>query len=208
MVSHKGHIGHKARALTRETPKPLSLRVANDDRLSNKGASVGKHRLRLRVLKRRYASPPLPKDTEAPLAGTRNRRVAPALKGSVVSGSSNQGTRESFREGRSPVSCRAGGQFRVRQGERHEVRGVGTAHGRSLFTAMTLGPCRRLSKTAFRRRRLPCSSGSAETAWLCALRTFALKPTGANAHGDAADAGRLARLDELSCFNKRRGARA
>ena len=96
MVSHKGHIGHKARALTRETPKPLSLRVANGDRLSNKVASVCKHRLRLRLLKRRYASPPPPKDTEAPLAGTRNRRVAPARKGSVVSGSSNQGTRESF----------------------------------------------------------------------------------------------------------------
>ena len=28
IVGHKGHIGHKARALTRETPKPLSLRVA------------------------------------------------------------------------------------------------------------------------------------------------------------------------------------
>ena len=70
------------------------------------------------------------------------RRSAPAWKGLVA-------LRKLSVKGEARFHVAAGGPFRVRQGERREVRGVGTARGGNLFTAMTPGPCRDRRRRSF-----------------------------------------------------------
>ena len=78
------------------------------------------------------------------------------------------------------------------------MRGVGTAHGRSLFTAMTPGPCRNRRRRSFAEVGFRDSSAVAPLRTLRSSRTFALNPTGSASQGGAADAGKLASMNGLS----------
>ncbi len=102
--------------------KPLSRRAAVGGRRRGDGASPCKHGPRHRPRLRCVASPPLPKDTKAPLRGDTKRRVcdAPAQKGNGERGTGNgeRGTanRRFFVSGRRPafvsrgLGCEASGQ--------------------------------------------------------------------------------------------------